>query len=327
LVAENRLSAIIQQAEDSIDQVPACYGQVILAQFHMMRYLENPSLLNEITDMVLYRLEESFRCVSNRSDRENLQRQTKYAINNLLFITRAFMLWKIKKNRDEAREILKIAGDSFARAITEIIKEQGVGKKDIFLKLAREITKDPDSKKSLWHRAVDYCLDKLDPQDHEKNFYVTAENVFKKIARRQYLLGKSMLLSETIREYEPYITAIKVKETREGLPNPKRAGYGIKKAGTISLWIGIPMLLFGGPDAGGQIISIGVFFLLFAQTMRWKMRRKVVKECRIVGKKSKCELIALAESIDNDPFPVDKGAHEEQVYCPRIASGNTPTAS
>jgi len=107
---QTQMAMVIQNAEQLVQGLPVRYEQIVLAQLSMMRLLENPVLLNDVTDTVLSRLEQVMKNPDSDFELRVFQKHCATAIQNLLFFTRAIMLYKLKKNRNEARELLKDAG-------------------------------------------------------------------------------------------------------------------------------------------------------------------------------------------------------------------------
>ena len=138
----------------------------------------------------------------------------------------------------------------------------------------------------------------------------------------QYLIGQSMLLSEMIREYEPFITQVKVDELAKDLPDPECTGRTIKRYGIATTIISSILCIlaalahliakFAGfifsaswqqttwtwLEACGFGIAVGIFLIVCASFSKWLTSTKNRRTCEKKKAESRAELIGLAVSLD-----------------------------
>ena len=288
------LSLLYQQIQQCASEMSPCYGQILRAQMETLKLVQEPVLLNDVTSLVLHNVEESLNCASSSKEIEQIQRYAALTIQSLLFYTRAILFWNIKKNREKALEVLNQAVSAVTNSILSIVEAEDLAVKDGIKVPVQESVRsmqNPPGGGSFWAKAGNFfhCISS---KEQEREFYIMAQTVFEKLACYRHLIGNSMLLSEMIIEYEPYITSFKVSDTAEALPNPRRKSANIR-------WLGRSVIIFC------VILSVvaGVLHMLTTMigpfsSLSWAESTEILLEFCVYGVLGGIALILIARLIN-----------------------------
>lgn len=237
---ENTISPQITSYDDVINTVnqysndlSGMFRHALKAQLAVLDYIQKPILINTCIDTVLENLHYSLEIAVTEAEEKMVRRQSALLIQSLLFTVHATILQKNKETRDEGIKLFKIATENIATFSADIaltIGTMGGSKKAAIVSTSMNVVADFLNKKSLENeqevkknsfinRIVDYFTISFENKENENQYYALLDNVFEKIARSKGLLGKSIILSELIRNHSDQIIDYALKVEYDQLSN------------------------------------------------------------------------------------------------------------
>lgn len=237
---ENTLTPQITSYDDVVNTVnkysndlSGMFRHALKAQLAVLDYIQKPVLINTCIDTVLENLHYSLEIAVTETEEKMVRRQSALLIQSLLFTVHATILQKNKETREEGIKLLKIATENIATFSADIaltVGTLGGSKNAAIVSNSMNVIADFLNKKSLENdqevkkngfinRIVDYFASSFENKENENQYYALLDNVFEKIARNKGLLGKSIILSELIRNHSDQIIDYALEDAYDQLSN------------------------------------------------------------------------------------------------------------
>ncbi|MDD2986100.1 hypothetical protein [Flavobacterium sp.] len=226
----------MQQAYDVVDtlskETSGVIQKALRAQLAVIQLIQKPILVRTCIDTVFENLHQGIEEATNDSEIKLMRQQSALLVQSTLFFFQATILKNKKENKEEGKELFRIATQnvaSFSVQISETVAkgmliggtasaaslalEVGIPLIKNYFENKKEIEKNlPEEKKEMFHkRFVNFVYGYFENSKEEEEYLKLLDSVFDKFERNKMLLGKSILLSELIMNNYQDIINFKLK--------------------------------------------------------------------------------------------------------------------
>ena len=178
--------------------------RVIQSHLQIMDLVDNYALVLPCTDRILENLHQGLKIAKTEEEREFIQNQSCELLISVLFNLQAQLLMVKSKTRKQASELFKMSNSQYMQAVsdfTSVCVPNPVGQEGLVSKVIgafQGALKDADESYEIYDTAKAL----LNNKRKRKEYFKALNIIFEKLYRNRTLLGKSLSLSEAIRNQE-----------------------------------------------------------------------------------------------------------------------------
>jgi len=221
--------------------------QAISAQINVIRFVQTPTLVDTTFDTLLYSLDKSLSSARSPEERAGIREVFCLMIQNYAFFMDAKYQMEVNKNREEGRKLFVEAGEMLSNSVKDIalMAVSGADTMSIANTTITNLFAPANGSggiTGLLNRLFNYINQEDILFEQQEQFYSSIEKIVVKLGEpdTQQLLGKSNLISGTIKRYVPEIRDFAVSHNVE-LFNANAAVESNFKTGTtiLGIWLGV----------------------------------------------------------------------------------------
>ena len=186
--------------------------EALSAQINVIRFVQSPTLVDTTFDTLLYSLDKSLRVAKSNEEKAGIREVFCLMIQNYAFFMDAKFQMAVNKNREEGRKLFLEAGEILSNSIKNVAL-MAVSGAD-YQQIANTTISNlfaPDNESGGLSGFIKKLINYINQEDiieeQRELFYKTVETIILKLGEPETkdLLGKSNILSGTIKRYAPWI--------------------------------------------------------------------------------------------------------------------------
>lgn len=201
-------------------------ASAISVQIEVIKYISSPNLIDGTFDLILQKIKKSVSYANSPKENDDIKEKGTLIIQNYIFFSRAKLQYAMDKNKEEAREIYKIAINKLVENTIHFTTQGNTANLSSIVHLISSnlLSKEDNSKLSFIDRTIDWLGVKTDNNDKKNEFYRSLDNLINKLNRRFDIIGKSNIIAGLISNYAPDLTNYKLQSKFDDLKTKKREG-------------------------------------------------------------------------------------------------------
>lgn len=184
----------------------------IKAHLSILKIIDNPRLIEPCIDNILENLHQGIEMASTEDEIKFLRSQCSNILQTILLYVHAKLLMSKASHKERGLELIKMGDqqyfDCFVTLSSGIALGTGIAPPSEHLRLLGKgkdflqsnfLKKSENTNESF--KIFEFIKGYKTFKDFENEFYLTLDNIFEKLFRYRDLLGKSIILSELIRNH------------------------------------------------------------------------------------------------------------------------------
>lgn len=226
--------------------------EVIKAQMQLVHYVQSQNLVDATIDTILFHLNNALTYSQNDSEKAIIRKSFSLIVQSYVLFMDARFQYEISDNKNEVREFVNEASESFLTGIAEITNAtngdtSAITTAELAKKLTINFLQDAHNNFSqkMWNR-----VNKSNFKEKQDEFYAVIYAIFIKLYSSRSLIGKSATISKLIVHYTPDICGYIGEKEKSRIAYYKSQEFRWSLLG----WVGLVSLV-------GIIVSLIIVFL------------------------------------------------------------------
>ena len=196
-----------------------CVGMLMQAQLQSLNHIETSALSGMVIDNILVCLYKALEVASNDQEKRIIRESFAALLQSVIFVSEARLQHEIKKNREDAIQLLTAAGDLITHSVSSVasilVPMPGIGTAAKMLPIIKNVI----TPKLLEVGSLSYLLSAKKRQDvleeRVKDHTQMLKNLFKTLDRYSEIVGPSIQIHGILSRYAEQLNDLYISEQNE----------------------------------------------------------------------------------------------------------------